>query len=642
MSLSYYVPSLFETFNARHLSPDEVARTFVPPIEIFSELVTRNHHVLIGPRGSGKTTLLKMLTLPALACWDVGQFETVIPKTDFIGIFVAADRGWRAQLSDGDTAKPEEALTIGHAAFTTHVLLSFIQTLRDMQRLDRQSQGALVRPLVRMEPSTEANLVDEISEVWQLRPSMRSLGGLSIALRARLASLGSLKRYAERAWDPEDFLLSKAPYATLGFRDCISHAIEAREVLTNDAGHAWAFLFDEFEVAPSVLQREILNSFRGEADTRILYKVALAPYNKHFMSNVSDISAAHRHDFRVIDLWYPEKGSSYGFSDTLLKRLLHQEGIEVDRLRQVFDDSDFGFPEINDTAPYENEGKVADAFNSLAKIDDSFQQYLKRKNIDLTKWKQMNEIERAEVRKIRSIVITREYFLRTDGKAHSTYRRRSRKIRTLYTGYPTILALCEGNPRLLIGTTAPIIRKLVYLRQAHSGRKIDRSFQAAQIKFSANSFRSLLKTIPYSPEGGIEQRGLLRLLDKVGDYFHRKCVLEEFSPQPPLTFTIDANIDDETLQAVGRALNAGAIIYVPDQGADPILTSLRGKRFRLCYLLAAYYKLPIMLGTSISLSTIIGDRNGSSWSLDVWGDAQDDLFRPISDLFRQIEDNADE
>ena len=218
MTLNYYAPSLFERFNARHLRPDEVARTFVPPIEIFSELVTRNHHVLIGPRGSGKTTLLKMLTLPALENWDVGQFETVIPKTDFIGIFVAADRGWRVQLEDTENIGSKEALSIGQVTFTTHVLLSFIQTLRDMQHADEKEQVALVRPIAQLNTKMEAKLVDEIAHVWQLRPSMRSLGGLSVALRARMASLGSMKRQAERTSDPENFLFSEAPYSALRFR----------------------------------------------------------------------------------------------------------------------------------------------------------------------------------------------------------------------------------------------------------------------------------------------------------------------------------------------------------------------------------------------------------------------------------------
>ena len=57
------VPTIFDAFNARYLSPVDVAATFVPSRESFKLLSEQNHSVLVGPRGSGKTTLLKMLKL---------------------------------------------------------------------------------------------------------------------------------------------------------------------------------------------------------------------------------------------------------------------------------------------------------------------------------------------------------------------------------------------------------------------------------------------------------------------------------------------------------------------------------------------------------------------------------------------------
>ena len=199
-----------------------------------------------------------------------------------IGIFVPADRGWHVQLRhagdpDGD------GLSIGRVAFTTHVLASFVQTLRDTSLLADRSQSPLVHQPPVMDQAAEASFVDEVASVWKLRPAIRTLGGLSIALRARLVELGSLREGMRRSSDPEDYLFEQASYADLNFRDCISHAIETHAVLTRDERHAWAFLFDEFEVAPSHIQRDILSSLRGEADTRIPSKIALAPYNKNFM-----------------------------------------------------------------------------------------------------------------------------------------------------------------------------------------------------------------------------------------------------------------------------------------------------------------------------------------------------------------------
>ena len=606
MNTNFYTPSIFETFNARHLQAEQVARTFVPPIEIFSELITKNNHILVGPRGSGKTTLLKMLTFPALANWDTSGYEMVIPRTDFVGIFVPADRGWHAQLKRA-TGDERDMLTVGRVAFTTHVLSSLVQTLRDARFWQSGANQMLVSAPAILSEEQEADFVDEVAKAWKLRPIIRSLGGLSIALQARLVELGSLREQVRRADDPEGNLLEHAPYSDLNFRDCISHAIETHSVLTDGQHHSWALLFDEFEVAPTHIQRDVLNNLRGQSETRLLYKIALAPYNKNFMQNVSDITAAPNHDFKVIDLWYPDKTRAYDFAEQLVTRIIKAEGIEITSLRRVFGESEFSFPETSDTRPYEEEGAVLDAFKRLTNIDPSFRSHLENRKVDLARIGQMTEEERAEkVRKLRSIVITREYFLRYDKSTALRAKGRSRKIRTLYTGFPTILALCEGNPRLLIGITTPLARRLARIRQRHGTRGIDKSGQAAQIKQAANSFRSLLKTIPYHADTDHTQRGLLRLLDQVGEYFYRKCILEEFSPQPPLSFIVDSTIDEETLRAIGRALNAGALIYMPDAAADPILTSLRGKRFRLCFLLSAYYKLPITLSTPVALSTILG------------------------------------
>jgi len=59
------------------------------------------------------------------------------------------------------------------------------------------------------------------------------------------------------------------------------------------------------------------------------------------------------------------------------------------------------------------------------------------------------------------------------------------------------------------------------------------------------------------------------------------------------------------LEALGRALNSGAIILAPDPGGEALLSSLRGKRFRLSYMLAPGYGLPLNLGRPMALSHVL-------------------------------------
>jgi hypothetical protein len=550
-----------------------------------------------------------MLTVPALATWDQSRSETWTPSVEFIGVFIPADRAWHLQLRRAGTDS-NGPTSVGVITFTTHVLASFVQTLRDMQRFGTLVQqgkidGEALPPLPLLDSAGEAALAAELANAWGLQPAVRSLGGISIALRARFIELGKIRVEAPVTADPDAFVLDKLSYAGLQFRDCISHATEAHGVFSGDTHRTWALLFDEMEIAPSHIQEDVFESLRGEADHRLIYKIAMAPFNKNFMKKPNETSAFPGHDFRTIELWYPEKVRAQEFSEKLVSRIFTDHDVKVDRLRRILGDSDFGFPEESDSGPYAHDGHVLKSFTALAKQDPSFANYLKNRHVDLSKIDEMGENERADkIRKIRSIVLTREFFIRLNKNIPEQYQGRSRKVHSIYTGYPTILSLCEGNPRFIVSIFSALAKDAMIIQNSGSKRPIEKSRQAAEIRLAANSFRAMLRTIPYSPPLG-SPRSVLRLLDDVSDYFFRGVVTNSFVPQPHLSFSVDAMIDQQTLEAIGRALNAGAIIYVPDPNADAMLTSLLGKRFRLNYLLAAYAKLPIINNTSISLSTIL-------------------------------------
>jgi hypothetical protein len=126
-------PSVFESFNARNLSPKQVAERFIPPPRHFDDLVLRRNSLVVGPRGSGKTTLLKMLQLPALANWNHPDADRYRTQIDFIAVFVAADVSWGAQLSAlGRNKLPQHATDLlGLAAFTSHVMIALIEAMND-------------------------------------------------------------------------------------------------------------------------------------------------------------------------------------------------------------------------------------------------------------------------------------------------------------------------------------------------------------------------------------------------------------------------------------------------------------------------------------------------------------------------------
>lgn len=64
-------------------------------------------------------------------------------------------------------------------------------------------------------------------------------------------------------------------------------------------------------------------------------------------------------------------------------------------------------------------------------------------------------------------------------------------------------------------------------------------------------------------------------------------------------------VSDDLLDSIGKAVNAGAFVYVRDDEGQLILNSVRGKRFRISYLVAPIYRFPIRLGKEVALSTVL-------------------------------------
>jgi hypothetical protein len=216
----------------------------------------------------------------------------------------------------------------------------------------------------------------------------------------------------------------------------------------------------------------------------------------------------------------------------------------------------------------------------------------------------------AEVRKIAPIVAIRDFYRQEDDE-HAV-QLRSRKTPLLYSGAESIFSITEGNPRWFLGLMASFLDFAGLNSTGNSIDMVPASKQAVEVLKVAQRFAATLKTIPVrekSPDG----IGVLQLVRKIAKYFHYQAVVHPFRPEPPGSFIVDSATSESMLVALGQALNAGAIVYVPDEEAQLILTSLRGKRFRPSYLLAPLYRFPIRLGASVALSTIISWNEEGKW-----------------------------
>lgn len=608
MSINNQIPSVFESFNARNLTPRQVARSFIPP-ESFNDLCLRSHSLVIGPRGSGKTTLLKMLQLPALAEWDHPDADSYRKNIDFTGIFIPTDISWGAQLNSlGTNTLPDNVReSLGFAAFTTHVLISFIDAIRDSLKLDVNKTPALGHHAISLDKQTEVALVKSISEFWQLSPSLNTFDGLKLSLRGRLSKISEFaNKEANSTAELVNAQLREQPGFHLDFIDALVSAIEAVGLATGNEDKKWALLFDELEIAPRRIRMELFKCLRS-TDQRILFKLSISPYSEDLELLDTSISAMPMQDYKTIDLWYPRKESSYVFCEALLKSMLEEAACGPATPDEVFGYSEFETEDAYLTGnPYAPGGRVSNRFLELSKRDSGFRSYLDKFGVNINEMHLLTDAARAStLRKVTSIVAIREAYRGDEtGSGGVVANVRSRKNPDVYTGAKSLFAIVEGNPRWFIGMVTPLIREF-----KANGGPVDKAIQATCISLATNKFRSLLRTIPYQLSNGqSSKKGLLSLLDEIGTAFQQKVVKETFSPEPPLSFTVDAQSDQGLISALGKALNAGAVIYVPDEGSGAVLSSLKGKRFRLSYMLAPHYKIPLLLGSPRSLKNLLSDQ----------------------------------
>ena len=608
-------PSPFESFNARALEPKQVAKTFIPPGQ-FDQLVLRAHNLVIGPRGSGKTTLLKMLQVPALEAWPHESAASYRERVDFTGVFISSDITWSAQLralvSRGFESDHAELFVV--AAFSTSVFKSLTEALayRSVRTVGTETR---YRPLA-VASDLESALARELADALALDLRVPSLMGVRAALGARLNRLQQLASAEQtRGGDGRAERLAEMSELHIGFLPGVSAYLDRIEMFLPDAaGERWALLFDELELAPKAVRDTLLSSLRS-VDDRLLFKLSVSPYNEDLSVLESALSAMPGHDYEEVVLTYGRKEDAYEFCERLFVSLL-DDRLQTQNIaghtlgRSQFDTEVDEWRDLG--TAYRPNSRLGRRLKKLADGDTTFRAYLAKNDIQLASLQQVGSGERAaEVRKVTSLAAVRLAFRTTDDEFKRTRKRfRGGRAPQVYAGASSLFAMVEGNPRWLIAVSLRMLAE-----QTDAG-VVRPAVQVREVSRAVARFRALLRTIPVEAGPKGTQRGLLSVVDRVGEYIFREVVVDPFNPDPVGSFTVDSHAPPWLLDTIGRALNAGALIYVPDRAGEMLLSSLRGKRFRLSYLFAPHFRIPIRLGRAVSISHILQQS----------GIAQRDLF----------------
>ena len=538
-------------FNAIKLSPRQVADTFISS-PAFEALLMADNAILSGPRGSGKTTLLKMLQSEALENWSDPDAARVRDRVRSVGVFVGTDRTWNEQLATTwPNVSEQDREIVAWAAFATHTFKSVVAAMdyRVRGSLDPGVSGHL-RVALPSEP--ERDLVEYLSALFAFDKRPSSLNVLTRMMSTRQAHLGTLRRQL-RAGRNTDF----PPWVDLDVLPQVNAAVEAFNESVGTHDQAWAMLFDELELAPPALVEELLGALRGD-QPRLVFKLSIAPANDMLNALEGPGAPVPGQDYEYVPLTHARKVATRPFARELVRRTLERQGLEITPSIDILlgdgdldssddpldpDDPFFATGRQGRSSPYATGNFVWERMHSLALRDITFANYLVSNGVDLQNLDRLTASQRASrLRKVRNIVIVREYFRNEAG------RRRSRKSFKLYAGTDNILSLPDGNPRMLIALTRALSSRV----QGEGSRaRVPKPAQGLAVEATLARFLPLLEA-QEAVRVGRRLVTLMQLLDHVGAALARRLVEDDFNQNVRLTFVVDEDMADEAVELVRR------------------------------------------------------------------------------------------
>lgn len=592
--------TFLEAFNAKTMTTQKIAESFVPS-EKFNELAGSWNSLLLGPRGSGKTTLLKMLQLPALRAWKHPDADLYRQQIGFTGIFVPADIAWSEMIEalKESSFSSKAGDLVAKSVYCTNVLLATVDAMKARISQTPNSAAPQYRCAVYNHSDIQSALL-EICNFWGIKPTILSLSGIKSALQKRLIDTQSLVRELSLRTDPSfDDFSSAMPYIHLELNTVVQAALDQFDLAIGDEGAKWALLFDEFEIAPVEIQETVFRRIRS-TNEKLIYKIGLAPCTPHTLASLKTVAPiSEGNDFKRTVLWYPDKNSAVAFSEQIFRAKVSVYPQFRDRSPNDILGKTAYLTEDDGEAPYGQGDDWENIFASLQSKDKDFARFLEDRHIDPTNLETSSDTPTGStVRKIAPLVAFRDAY-RREGSGASKGRK---KLTFAYSGSSAIFAICEGNPRWLIGIT-----NMMLAAQQPNSSKILPSIQVDKVLRATEAFAAMLSTVAtHQPIGLKTDQPIDRTLRQIGEYFFRRVVKDKYTEEPPLSFEVDAKVSEQMENALQIAFNHGAIVNIPDNdGQDNNFESLKGKRFRLAYLLAPRFKLPLRATKKVALSKIM-------------------------------------
>jgi hypothetical protein len=572
--------NLFEIENARNLTRDEIAATFVPTSSFWRILSSKNH-IVLGSRGSGKTALAKMLAHDHLSRLNDPRAQQAIASRAFIGIYVPTSIEWVGGLKNKPWQTEREAEEFFQWRLNISTCLAFLITLRSCLETYVRDKGEQAR--------LEASLVEQLASSWSddalvcdtirgLQNYLENIEHKKQQQLARLRVTGTLREGEEPAG---------LPFETDLFVPLRRGVVLASRALELPTDSTWILCLDEAEFL-GPLHHRILNSYLRSASGPLVFKITTMPYFHHTLATNSGAPLDVGHDFEYV----------YIDQDPVL--LAGSAGHEGEK---------FGSMLFNRRAQIS--GSKFKAI-SLKKLLGS-SQLLDRKATSwdlqsrevllLRRYTDQNTIDRAE----RLLMEDRSAFMDQIGrKIHgalllreSVEKQKGREELSIYSGFSMAMRCCDANPRRLIRLFNSLLLETKWKRRGNI--KIAELSAKTQTRvltaFSASTLVRIQSEQEYGPE-------LYRFINMLGKYMQDSLHKHRLSTDQISSVAIDQKITDTEWFLVKRAVALG-LLYPNVSANSPDQMPEREGVFHLAYVLAPHFRLLPRRGRSRNLRIIM-------------------------------------
>lgn len=582
--------NLFEIENARALSVEELASTFVPT-QAFWRLLSTKHQIVLGSRGSGKTALARMLSHDHLRHLEHEFARDAVERRAYIGIYVPARLDWVGSLR----SKPWQTLEEKEFYFQWRLNLASCRALLDALRSCLQCY--MRGPGQRLR--AERDLAHLLQGAWDL-PESRELTQLDDVA----ASLRRLVDQRER-----DIIYrritgrSRETGAGLEFdRDLFvplrSGLLCAKEMFSLPDNTSWLLCIDEAE-SLDIDHHRILNSHLRTHSGDLFFKIATVPYQHYTLTTNLTVPLDVGHDFEYVYIdpdpillsISQDEGRRRGSQDkrarigTLFARTLFNKRVEASggQVAQVSVNRLLGPSPLLDEKPGEW-GPRSD-FEGLLEKHVSQETLQRASKMRGDRRRFQSEI----ARKLKGALLLREAVASQKGRAELD----------VYSGATMAIRCGDANPRRLVRLFNSFLLEAQWYATAEglTPRKITPKAQNRVLtKFSS----SHLDRVQSEEDIG---RELFEFLRMVGRYMYHCFHEQPLSTDQVSSLRLEQSASPSDWVLVKRAVGLG-LLY-PNVGPNNPDELPEGQgTFHLAYVLAPRFRLLPRRGKARNVNTI--------------------------------------